>query len=86
MAWAGLIMVFFALGVSTLILGLGFGAQTAIRARATALRGIAERTKPLMGAVFIGVGAMLLLGVHHVIETWAVQNLPFWFQDLSVAL
>ncbi len=83
---AFLIMVFFSIGVSTLILTLGFGAQSAIRARANRLRGLAERSKPLMGAIFIAVGAMLLFGVNHIIEGWAVRILPYWLQDLSVAL
>ena len=80
------IMVFFALGVSTLILGLGLGAQTALRRRANALRGLAERSKPLMGALFIGVGVMLLLGVHHIIEAWAIDVMPTWLLDLSVSI
>ncbi len=80
------IMIFFALGVSTLILAIGFGAREAIRKRANSLRAIAERSKPIMGGVFIAVGIMIMLGVHHVIEAWAVRNLPYWLQDLSVSL
>ena len=40
--WAFLIMVAFALGVSTLILGIGMGGQNLIRKRTNALRGIAD--------------------------------------------
>lgn len=84
LGWAFLIMVFFALGVSTLIVGIGMGAQSAIRSRAQALRGLAQKSKPIMGVVFVAVGLMILTGVHHIIEAWAVQTLPYWFQDLSV--
>lgn len=84
--WATLIMIFFALGVSTLILGLGFGAREAIRARTTALRGLAEKSKPILGVTFIAVGLMLALKFHHVIEAWALDVMPIWLQDLSVAL
>lgn len=84
--FATAIMVCFALGVSTLILALGLGAQGAIRRRATALRGLAERSKPILGATFVAVGVMLLLKVHHMVEAWAIRVLPYWFQDLSVAL
>lgn len=80
------IMIFFALGVSTLILAIGLGAREAIRKRANNLRAIAERSKPIMGGVFIAVGLMIMLGVHHMIEAWAVRNLPYWLQDLSVSL
>ena len=84
--WAALIMTFFATGVSTLILGLGLGAREAIRTRANALRGLAERSKPILGFVFIAVGLMLALKFHHVIEAWALDVMPIWLQDLSVAL
>lgn len=83
--WAFLIMVFFALGVSTLIIGIGLGGQNLIRARAQKLRGLAEKSKPIMGAVFIAVGTMILTRFHHLAERWAVENLPYWLTDLSVA-
>ncbi len=86
LGYVTLIMVFFALGVSTLILGLGLGAREAIRTRAQALRGLAERSKPILGATFIAVGLMLFLQFHHVIEAWALDVMPIWLQDLSVAL
>ena len=79
-------MIFFALGVSTLIIGLGLGAREAIRARANALRGLAQRSKPILGVVFIAVGAMLLMRVHHMIEAWALDVMPIWLQDLSVSI
>ncbi|MFK7792421.1 MAG: cytochrome c biogenesis CcdA family protein [Devosiaceae bacterium] len=86
LGWVTLIMVFFALGVSTLILGLGYGARSTIRARAESLRSLAERSKPIIGFTFIAVGLMLFLGVHHIIEGFALQIMPIWLQDLSVAL
>ena len=86
LGYATAIMVFFALGVSTLILALGLGAREAIRKRAQALRGLAERSKPILGVTFIAVGLMLFFGVHHVIDAWALDVLPYWLTDLSVAL
>lgn len=84
--WATAIMIAFALGVATLIIGLSLGAREAIRSRSVALRGLAERSKPIMGGVLIAVGAAILFGLHHVIEAWLVQVLPYWLQDLSVSL
>ena len=81
-----LIMGAFALGVSTLIIGLGLGAREAIQTRAQALRGLATRSKPIIGATFIGVGAMLFFQVHHVIEEWLLGVMPIWLQDLSISL
>ncbi len=86
LGYAGLIMVFFAMGVSTLIIGLGLGAREAIRTRAQSLRGIAERSKPILGITFIAVGLMLFFQIHHIIEAWALEVMPIWLQDLSVAL
>ena len=82
--WATLIMCAFALGVSTLIIGIGYGAAHTIRQRTESLRGLAERSKPIMGAVFITVGILLLFNVQHIIDEWAIGVLPIWLQDLSV--
>lgn len=84
--WATLIMLFFAFGVSTLILGLSWGAQSALRTRTEALKSLAERSKPILGLIFVAVGLMIYFKVHHIIEFWAVQNLPTWLLDFSVIL
>ena len=83
---AGTIMVAFALGVSTLILALAYGAKSAIRRRQSLLRHLADRAKPVMGATFIAVGLALWFGLNHVIEGWLVQNLPAWLIDFSVSI
>lgn len=84
LGYVTLIMAFFALGVSTIILALGYGAREAVRSRTQSLRAIAERSKPILGVTFVAVGAMLFFKVHHVIEAMALQVLPIWLQDLSV--
>jgi len=86
LGYVTLIMMFFAAGVSTLIIGLGLGAREAIRKRAQSLRGLAERSKTILGVTFIAVGLMLYFNVHHIIEAWAIQVMPYWLQDLSVIL
>ncbi len=83
---AGGIMAAFALGVSTIILALGYGARSVIQRRQAWLRQIAGAARPLMGAVFIAVGFALLFKLHHVIEIWALDNLPEWLLDLSVSI
>ena len=84
--WAMLIMLFFAFGVSTLILGLSWGAQSALRTRTEALKSLAERSKPILGVVFVAVGLMIYFKIHHIIERWALQTLPAWLLDFSVIL
>ena len=86
LGYVTLIMSFFALGVSTLILGLGLGAREAIRRRAKSLQVLAARSKPILGVTFLAVGLMLFFQVHHIIEAWALDVMPIWLQDLSVSL
>lgn len=86
LGYVTLIMTAFALGVSTLIIVLGMGARETIRHRAQALRGLAERSKPIIGITFIAVGTMLFFKVHHMLEGWLVSIMPYWLQDLSVIL
>lgn len=86
LGYVTLIMVCFALGVSTLILGLGLGAREAIRTRAQKLRILAEKSKPILGVTFIAVGLMLHFQLNHIIEAWALDVMPIWLQDLSVAI
>jgi cytochrome c-type biogenesis protein len=83
---AGAIMTAFALGVSTLIIVLAYGAKSAIRRRQTLLRTLADYAKPVMGLTFIAVGLALWFGLHHAIESWLVQTLPAWLIDFSVSI
>lgn len=80
------IMVAFALGVSTIILGLGYGAQSVIRKRQAWMRNLANTARPVMGVVFIAVGLAILFKLHHLAEIWALDNLPAWFTELSVSI
>jgi cytochrome c biogenesis protein CcdA len=86
LGWATLIMVFFALGVSTLILGLAYGTRGAVGRYNAQLRVLALRARPIMGATFVAVGLALFFNLHHVIEAWLIDVLPPWLIDLSVSL
>ncbi|MEL6919455.1 MAG: cytochrome c biogenesis CcdA family protein [Pseudomonadota bacterium] len=85
LGYVTLIMMFFAAGVSTFVIGLGMGARETIRTRAQKFQGLAERSKPIIGATFVAVGLMLFLQFHHVAEEWLLNVLPIWLIDLSVA-
>ena len=80
------IMISFAMGISTIILLLGYGAREAIMSRQAAMRVLAEKSKPLMGAIFVGVGLMILTRFNHVIEAWLLNLMPDWLLNLSVAI
>ena len=84
LGWATLIMLFFALGISTIILLLAYGTQAAIRNRRDWLRTTATKARPVMGVLFILTGLVLAFGLHKYAEIWLLDNLPYWLQDLSV--
>lgn len=86
LGWVTLIMTAFALGVSTLILGLGYGTRGVAGRYTAKLRKIMPSARIILGVTFIAVGLAILLGLHHVIEGWAVRNLPSWLIDLSVSV
>lgn len=80
------IMIFFAAGVSTLILGLAYGTRGAVGRYNAQLRGLAQSARPILGGAFLLVGIGLLLEWHHVIEAWLIGVLPAWLIDLSVSI
>lgn len=81
-----LTMTIFALGVSTIIVVLGYGARSVIMKRQALMRKIASKSRPFLGVTFVAVGLGILFRVHHYLEGWAVQNMPAWLVDLSVIL
>jgi cytochrome c-type biogenesis protein len=84
LVWAAAIMTSFALGISTIIVALGYGAQSAIRSRRDWLRALADKARPAMGVIFVATGIVLFFELHRGAEIWLIENLPYWIQDLSV--
>ncbi len=83
---ATLIMVFFALGVSTLILALAYGTRGALSSWNADLRRLALRARPILGLTFLAVGLALFFRLHHPIEGWLISVMPAWLIDLSVSI
>ena len=79
-------MISFALGVSTIIIALGYGARSVILRRQATMRAFAGKARPIMGFVFVVVGLGILFKVHHMIDAWALRLLPVWLVDLSVSI
>ena len=86
LAWAGAIMLAFALGVSSVILALGYGARAALQRRRALMRKVAEKAKPVVGVVFIAVGLMLLFQINLIVEGWLLNIMPYWLQDFTVSI
>ncbi len=83
---ATLIMIGFAMGVSTLILGIGYGARGILqRNRATMMR-VAQAATKVMGVIFLLVGLALFFRLHHIAEAYLLEIMPLWLLDLSVAI
>lgn len=84
LGWAFAIMVSFALGISSILILLSYGTREAIQRRQKSLRKVAEYAKPIMGVMFVIVGLIILFKIHHAIDMWFINNMPYWLQDLSV--
>lgn len=83
---AGSVMAAFALGVSTVIVALAYGAKSFLRRRRSLMRRMAQVSRPVMGVVFVAVGLAILLRLHHTVEIWALDTLPEWLTNLSVSI
>ncbi|WP_343080303.1 cytochrome c biogenesis CcdA family protein [Ostreiculturibacter nitratireducens] len=83
---AGAIMLAFALGVSTVIVAVAYGARGLLQKRRALMTAIAQKARPILGLAFVGVAVMILTGLNHVIEAWAIEHLPIWLQNFSVSI
>ncbi|MFN4058150.1 MAG: cytochrome c biogenesis CcdA family protein [Roseinatronobacter sp.] len=77
-------MIAFALGVSSVMLALAYGARTQIQKRRAVMMTLAARAKPIMGVAFVAVGLAIWFGLHLRAEAWVLDTLPHWFTDLSI--
>lgn len=84
MIWAASIMFSFALGVSTVILVLGALSREALMRNRERMQNLSQMARPIMGGMLILIGVFLFLGLHYAVERWAIETLPYWFQDLSI--
>lgn len=82
--WAALTMLAFALGVSTMILALAALSREALFRHRQTLQSMSQWARPVMGILLVAIGLFILLGLQYSIEIWAVETLPYWFQDLSI--
>lgn len=84
--WAAAIMLAFTAGVGTVIVGLAYGARAALARRKAMLMRLAQVSRPLMGAVFLAIGIVILTGLHYRLEAWLLDVLPPWLIDFSVSV
>ncbi len=79
-------MLAFGLGVSTVLMGLAYGSRGVLNARRERLMSWMPWAKPLMGAMLLLVGVVLLFHLQRAIESWLLDVLPAWLIDLSVSI
>ncbi|WP_435140033.1 cytochrome c biogenesis CcdA family protein [Pseudopelagicola sp. nBUS_19] len=83
---AGSIMIAFAFGVSTLILGIGYVARSSLTSHHGTVRRLTIVARPVMGLIFVVTGFALFYNVHYKLEAWLVDVMPDWLLFLSVSL
>lgn len=79
-------MLFFGIGVSTVMMALAYGSRRVLSARRERLAAWMPWAKPVMGGVLILVGFAIFFGLERLIEGWVLELMPAWLVDLSVRI
>lgn len=80
--WSALIMLCFSFGVGVILVGVGWLVRQGLGTKR--LSRLARMSKPLLGGAFVFVGIGLYFDMQQWMERWAIENLPYWLQDISV--
>lgn len=81
---AAITMIFFGLGVSTILLLLSYGSRELLNRRKNRLMKLMPWAKPIMGIALILVGIAILFEWTKAIDIWLLNVMPVWLQDLSI--
>ncbi len=79
-------MIFFGLGVSTVLLLLSYGSRELLNRRKNRLMKWMPWAKPIMGLALVLVGLTILFHWNRAIDIWLLDIMPVWLQDLSVKI
>lgn len=82
-AKAGAIMLFFGLGASAPLLAIAYGSRATLQRRKAALQQVAQYAKPILGAVMLAAGLLVLSGRDKVVEAQLVRSMPDWLTTLT---
>ena len=83
---AGVTMLAFGIGVSTVLLALAYGSREILNTRRARLMSWMPWAKPVMGATLLVVGVSLFFHLDRMIESRLLDLMPYWLIDLSVAV
>ena len=81
---AGVTMLAFGVGVSTVLMGLAYGSREILIARRERLMAWMPWAKPVMGASLLLVGVAIFFHIDRMIESRLLDLMPGWLVDLSV--
>ena len=79
-------MLAFGLGVSTILILLSYGSRELLTKRKDRMMNWMPWAKPVMGVALLLVGFALLMQWNHAIDSWMLDIMPTWLQDLSVSV
>jgi cytochrome c-type biogenesis protein len=80
---AALTMLVFSLGAGSVIMALAYGAREALQRRKAAMMAVAEKSKGIVGALFVAIALFILTGLDKWLETKAVDVMPLWLIEIT---
>ena len=83
---AGITMLAFGVGVSTVLMALAYGSREVLAARRERLMAWMPWAKPVMGATLLVVGVSVFFHLDRMIESRLLDLMPYWLIDLSVSV
>ena len=83
---AGVTMLAFGAGISTVLAGLAYGSRELLVSRRRRIAAWMPWAKPIMGAALLLVGIAVFFHVERVVESWLLDLMPWWLLDLSVSI
>ena len=83
---AGVTMLAFGVGVSTVLMALAYGSREILNARRERLRSWMPWAKPAMGVTLLVVGVSVFFHLDRMIESRLLDLMPGWLIDFSVSV
>ena len=83
---AGITMLAFGIGVSSVLMALAYGSREILNARRERLMSWMPWAKPAMGATLLVVGVAIFFHLDRMIESRLLDLMPYWLIDLSVSV
>ncbi|NKC11441.1 MAG: cytochrome c biogenesis protein CcdA [Gammaproteobacteria bacterium] len=77
-------MILFGLGISTILVALSYGSRELVVSRRQMLMRWMPHAKLIMGLALIVVSIAILTKMDKPIESWLLDLMPVWLQDLSI--